>query len=140
DRITVIRRGKVVGEASPSAESTELAALMVGRPVELTVRKDAPRLRDEALVVRDLTVTDDKGLVQVDGLSFTVRGGEILGVAGVQGNGQTELAEALLGLQKHVTGSITLDGQELLGRSVRQCLDAGVGFVPEDRQTDGLVG
>ncbi|GGD24138.1 ABC transporter [Nocardioides daphniae] len=140
DRITVIRRGKVVGEASPKAESAELAALMVGRPVSLTVQKDPPRLGDEALVVRDLTVSDASGLVHVDNINFSIRAGEILAVAGVQGNGQTELAEAILGLQKRVSGSITLDGKELVGASVRKALDAGVGFVPEDRQTNGLVG
>ncbi|MFC6154393.1 ABC transporter ATP-binding protein [Nocardioides yefusunii] len=140
DRITVIRRGKVVGEASPTAESAELAALMVGRPVELTVAKDAPKLTDNALVVTDLTVADDDGLVHVDDISFTVNGGEILGVAGVQGNGQTELVEAIVGMQSHVTGSITLDGKELVGRTVRQALDAGIGHIPEDRQSDGLVG
>ncbi|MEV7430590.1 MULTISPECIES: ABC transporter ATP-binding protein [unclassified Nocardioides] len=140
DRITVIRRGRVVGEAEPTATNPELAAMMVGRPVELTVRKDEPTLGGEALVVRDLTVADATGLVHVAGISFEVRAGEVLGVAGVQGNGQTELTEALLGLQDHVTGSITLDGRELRGRTVRQVLDAGVGFVPEDRQVDGLVG
>ncbi len=78
--------------------------------------------------------------MQVDDISFEVRDGEILAVAGVQGNGQTELTEALLGLQHHVLGSIRLDGRELVGRKVRDVLDAGVGFVPEDRQVDGLVG
>jgi len=140
DRITVIRRGAVVGEAEPSATNAELAALMVGRPVELTVHKDAPRLGDEALVVRDLRVVDALGQVHLDGISFTIKAGEVLAVAGVQGNGQTELTEALLGLQDHVEGSITLDGKQLVGRSVRHILDAGVGFIPEDRQEDGLVG
>ncbi|MBU2697991.1 ABC transporter ATP-binding protein [Nocardioides sp. WV_118_6] len=140
DRITVIRRGAVVGEASPTASNAELAALMVGRPVELTVHKEPAQPGPDALVVRDLRVTDDTGHVHVDGLSFAIARGEVLGVAGVQGNGQTELTEAILGLQSHVHGSITLDGVELVGRSVRKVLDAGVGFVPEDRQVDGLVG
>jgi ABC-type uncharacterized transport system ATPase subunit len=140
DRITVVRHGKVVGEASPTATDAELASLMVGRAVELTVRKDAPRLTDNELAVADLVVALPDGQVAVDGVSFTVRGGEVLAVAGVQGNGQTELTEALLGLHQDVSGSILLDGRELVGRSVRQVLDAGVGFVPEDRSTDGLVG
>ena len=140
DKITVIRLGKVVGEASPTASNQELAAMMVGRPVELTVHKDAPQLGEDALVVDNLRVIDALGHVHVDNLSFTIKRGEVLAVAGVQGNGQTELTEALLGLQSHVTGSIKLDGQELVGRSVRKILDAGVGFVPEDRQVDGLVG
>ncbi|HTW18479.1 MAG TPA: ABC transporter ATP-binding protein [Nocardioides sp.] len=140
DRITVIRRGKVVGEAEPTASNAELASLMVGRPVELTVHKEPPTLGEDALVVSGLTVADSSGLVHVDDVSFTIRRGEVLAVAGVQGNGQTELTEALLGLQEHVLGSIRLDGKELTGRSVRKILDAGVGFVPEDRQVDGLVG
>ncbi|MFC5176076.1 ABC transporter ATP-binding protein [Nocardioides taihuensis] len=140
DRITVIRLGKVVGEASPTASNAELASLMVGRPVELTVHKEPPTLGADALVVSGLTVADANGLVHVNDISFTIRAGEVLAVAGVQGNGQTELTEALLGLQEHVIGSITLDGKELVGRSVRQILDVGVGFIPEDRQADGLVG
>ncbi len=140
DRITVIRRGAVVGEPSPTASNAELASLMVGRPVELTVHKDPPTLGNDALVVDGLTVADASGLVHVNNVSFTISAGEVLAVAGVQGNGQTELTEALLGLQDHVTGSIRLDGKELRGRNVRQILEAGVGFVPEDRQADGLVG
>ncbi len=140
DRITVIRRGQVVGEADPSASNAELAAMMVGRPVELTVSKNEPDLGAASLVVEGLTVVDPAGLVHVDDISFEVRDGEILAVAGVQGNGQTELTEALLGLQDHVLGSIRLDGRELVGRKVRDVLDAGVGFIPEDRQADGLVG
>ena len=113
---------------------------MVGRPVELTVRKKPPQLGDDALVVEKLRVIDALGQVHVDDISFSIKRGEVLAVAGVQGNGQTELTEALLGLQDHVTGSINLDGHELVGRSTRKILDAGVGFVPEDRQVDGLVG
>ncbi|GAA1470105.1 ABC transporter ATP-binding protein [Microbacterium thalassium] len=140
DRITVIRLGKVVGEASPTASNSELASMMVGRAVELTVQKDPPQLGDKALVVENLTVLDHNGQRVVNDVSFDVRGGEILAVAGVQGNGQTELTEALLALQHQIEGSITLNGQELNGRSVRRILDEGVGFVPEDRKEDGLVG
>ncbi|MBN7794865.1 ABC transporter ATP-binding protein [Microbacterium esteraromaticum] len=139
DRITVIRLGKVVGEAEPTASNAELASLMVGRAVELTVTKDAPTLRENGLVVSDLTVADEVGTVTVDGASFEVRGGEVLAIAGVQGNGQTELTEAIIGLQDDVRGSIRLDGKELVGRSVRHILESGVGFVPEDRSVDGLV-
>lgn len=139
DRITVIRLGKVVGEASPNASNEELASLMVGRAVELKVHKDAPKLGDESLVVKELTVTDQFGTVLVDDVSFTVRAGEVLVIAGVQGNGQTELTEAIVGLQPRVEGSVRLNGEELLGRSVRDILDEGVGFVPEDRSVDGLV-
>ena len=139
DRITVIRLGKVVGEAEPTASNAELASLMVGRSVSLTVQKEPATPGDAALVVRDLTVVDAAGQVVVDGVSFEVHAGEILAIAGVQGNGQTELTEAILGLQARVTGTIDLDGTRLTGRSVRRVLDAGVGFVPEDRNEDGLV-
>ncbi len=139
DRITVIRLGKVVGEADPGASNADLASMMVGRPVELVVHKDAPQLGEDALIVKNLRVVDNTGHVQVDGISFTIRAGEVVVVAGVQGNGQTELTEALVGLQPHATGSMTLDGKELLGHSVRKILDRGVGFIPEDRQVDGLV-
>ena len=139
DRITVIRRGTVVGEASPEASNAELAALMVGRPVELKVHKDPAEPGERALVVSDLTVADEDGYVHVDGISFHIDAGEILAVAGVQGNGQTELTEAMVGLAPHVEGSIKLDGREIVGRSVRKALEAGIGFIPEDRQVDGLV-
>ncbi len=140
DRITVIRRGAVVGEASPTSSNTELAELMVGRAVELTVEKNPPVLRDASLVVENLKVLDPHGHVLVNNVSFDVRGGEVLAIAGVQGNGQTELTEALLGLQSHVTGTITLDGEQLTGKSIHHILAAGVGFVPEDRTEHGLVG
>ncbi|KQQ22761.1 MULTISPECIES: ABC transporter ATP-binding protein [unclassified Rathayibacter] len=139
DRITVIRLGKVVGEASPTASNAELASLMVGRAVELTVRKEQARAGDEALVVSGLTVRDANGQAVVDDVSFEVRRGEILAIAGVQGNGQTELTEAIMGLQERVEGTVTLDGKRLDGLSVRRVLDSGVGFVPEDRTEDGLV-
>ncbi|MEV8266739.1 ABC transporter ATP-binding protein [Microbacterium sp. NPDC076911] len=140
DRITVIRLGKVVGEASPTATNAELAELMVGRAVELTVHKGDPSLGERALVVNNLRVVDAKDQIVVDNVSFDVRAGEIVAIAGVQGNGQTELTEALVGLQERVSGSITLNGEELVGASVRSILDEGVGFVPEDRKEDGLVG
>src|SRR5690606_36698129 len=98
NRITVIRHGKVMGDDSPTASDGELASLMVGRSVELTVQKDAPTLHDNGLEVTDLVVTSELGIVVVDDVSFEVRGGEVLAIAGLQGNGQTELTEALLGL------------------------------------------
>ena len=141
DRITVIRLGKVVGEASPTATNAELASLMVGRSVELTVHKAPPRTRDAGgLEVRDLRVLTPAGAIVVDDVSFDVKPGEVLAIAGVQGNGQTELVEAIVGLAARVEGSIRLDGEELVGRSVRGILEEGVGFVPEDRKEDGLVG
>lgn len=139
DRVTVIRLGKVVGEADPSSTNAELASLMVGRSVELTVQKQPAKPGEAALVVRDVSVIDPRGQIMVKDVSFEVRRGEVLAIAGVQGNGQTELTEALIGLQNRVEGSITLDGKPLTGLGVRQVLDAGVGFVPEDRKEDGLV-
>ena len=140
DRITVIRLGRVVGEAQPTATNVELASLMVGRAVELTVEKEPADPGAPALRVTDLRVVDPSGQIVVDGVTFDVRAGEILAIAGVQGNGQTELTEALIGLQRRVTGTVELDGRVLTGASVRRVLDAGVGFVPEDRNEDGLVG
>ncbi|MBC7517753.1 MAG: ABC transporter ATP-binding protein [Microbacteriaceae bacterium] len=140
DRITVIRLGKVVGTADPSASTTELASLMVGRAVDLTVDKGVARHSEKLFEVAGLTVLDDRGNHLLDNVSFTIRGGEILAIAGVQGNGQTELTEAILGLRSRVRGSIKLNGRQLVGSTVRQVLDAGVGFVPEDRSKDGIIG
>jgi simple sugar transport system ATP-binding protein len=140
DRITVIRLGRVVGEAEPAATETELASMMVGRAVSLTVDKGPAQPGDEALTITGLTVVDDRDQVVVDDVSFGVASGEVLAVAGVQGNGQTELVEAIMGLQGRITGSVKLNGAEVAHRSVRNTLLAGVGFVPEDRKVDGLVG
>ncbi|MFF1529785.1 ABC transporter ATP-binding protein [Cellulomonas sp. NPDC058312] len=139
DRITVIRRGKVVGSAWPDAAETELASLMVGRSVSLGVDRAPAQPGDVALRVRNLSVLDEAGVRQVDDVSFDVARGEIVAVAGVQGNGQTELTEVILGLQQPVAGSVVLDGTELVGRTVKEVLLAGVGFVPEDRTEDGVV-
>ncbi|MFW5898900.1 MAG: ATP-binding cassette domain-containing protein, partial [Jiangellaceae bacterium] len=135
----VIRLGKVVGETSRAAPESELASMMVGRAVSLTVEKGPAEPGTRVLAVDGLTVVDSRGQVAVDDVSFDVRAGELLTVAGVQGNGQTELAEAIVGLQERVAGSVMLNGTELVGRSVREVLRAGVGFIPEDRTVDGLV-
>ena len=140
DKVTVMRLGKVVGEATPTATNAELASLMVGRSVELTVKKDKPKLGADALVASGLSVYDVNGKALVDNVSFTIRQGEVLGIAGVQGNGQTELTEAIVGLQSKLTGQLTLNGESLIGLNVKQALDLGIGFVPEDRSVDGLVG
>lgn len=140
DDITVIRRGKVVGQASPSSSEAELASLMVGRAVELKVAKKEAKPSDVRLKVSGLTVTTPSGLVAVDKLNLEVRGGEIVCIAGVQGNGQTELAEALLGTMKPIAGTIELDGTDITHLSPANTLGAGLGFVPEDRHRDGFVG
>ncbi|HEY7144663.1 MAG TPA: ABC transporter ATP-binding protein [Streptosporangiaceae bacterium] len=139
DTVTVIRRGEVVGERPPTATDAELAALMVGRQVELKVAKGPASPAGTVLDVRGLSAIDDHGNAALKDVSFQVRAGEILGVAGVQGNGQTELCEALMGLRPVTGGSVLLDGRDLTGSTPRQRLRAGFGYVPEDRQEDGLV-
>jgi len=141
DKITVIRQGKVVGQAKPSSTASELASMMVGREVDLQVDKKNLSAGEVILAVENLSVLDDRDQRAVDGVSFEVRAGEVLAIAGVQGNGQTELAEALLGLRPMVRGSgeVKLAGSALNGLSVRKHLEAGIGYVPEDRKKDGLV-
>ena len=140
DRITVLRRGKTI-ETVPAQGATEasLARAMVGRDVLLRVEKKPPEVGDVLLSVRDLHVRDDRGIEKVRGLSFDVRAGEIVGIAGVDGNGQTELIDALTGLQKVESGSASIAGRELSNTTAREALDAGVGHIPEDRQRRGLV-
>jgi ABC-type uncharacterized transport system ATPase subunit len=140
DTITVLRRGKVVGQRPPSSTEDELATLMVGRDVQLRVSKQAAKPGEVVLDVAGLVVTDLAGQAQVNGMSFQVRAGEILGVAGVQGNGQTELCEALMGLRPATAGRVTLDGRNLTRATPAQRLEAGIAYVPEDRQEDGLIG
>jgi len=140
DTITVIRRGEVVGTADPSDSQAELASLMVGRDVSMTVAKGEATPGADVLTVENLTVVSAlSGATVLDDVSFTVRAGEILAVAGVQGNGQTELAEAILSVVPVAGGTVSLDGRNLTGMSIREVLDAGVGFVPEDRTEDGVV-
>ena len=139
DTITVIRRGKVVGTAQPSATAAELAALMVGRTVQLRVDKEPAQPRDVILDVDKLRVVDPAGQVLVDDISFSVRGGEIYAIAGVQGNGQTELTEAIVGLVEPASGRVVIDGNDVTDATTYDILRAGVGYVPEDRGHDGLV-
>jgi simple sugar transport system ATP-binding protein len=143
DTITILRRGRVVGERPPDTSEDELAALMVGRSVQLRVTKTIAQPGRVVLDVRDLRVAGSHaqaaGQAAVDDVSFQVRAGEILGVAGVQGNGQTELCEALMGLLPVAGGSVHLDDRDITGASPRDRLRAGIGYIPEDRQEDGLV-
>jgi len=139
DKITIIRRGKVVGTASPTASQEELASLMVGRPVSLDVNKAAPKLGSVLLKVEHLNIHDHTGRTLVKDVSFELRAGEILAVAGVQGNGQSELAEAVVGLQEHVDGHIVLDGADITRSTVREALHSGIAFIPESREEDGLI-
>lgn len=141
DKITVIRHGKVVGMARPTDSESDLAELMVGRAVNLVVeKKSASASAEPRLLIKDLYVSRPNGTLAVDDLDLEVHGGEIVCIAGVQGNGQTELAEALLGVTPVLKGSIELDGKRLTGLTPRETIDAGLGFVPEDRKQDGCVG
>jgi general nucleoside transport system ATP-binding protein len=140
DTVTVLRRGAVVGQREPSASAEDLAALMVGRSVQLRVSKSPAQPGPAVLRVTDLTVRGDDGRTFVDNLSFDVRAGEILGIAGVQGNGQTELCEALMGLLPAAAGTVALNDRDLTHESPRARLRAGIAYVPEDRTEDGLVG
>lgn len=140
DVITVIRRGRVVATSvPPTTPEAELAALMVGREVSLTVDRGTSAPQQPVLEVRGLTVYDLADRAVVDDVSFDVRAGEILCIAGVQGNGQTELVEALMGLQERVVGEVTVAGTSTRRPETRRMLDWGVGYVPEDREADGLV-
>jgi general nucleoside transport system ATP-binding protein len=141
DRIAVLRRGKVVGEADPkTATESQIAEMMVGRPVQLTVDKGSAKAGDVVLKVTDLTVLDADGRTHVESVSFEVHAGEIVGIAGVQGNGQTELVEALTGLRKATSGVIALDGKDLTHSDPRERHQMGMAHIPEDRQRQGLVG
>jgi general nucleoside transport system ATP-binding protein len=140
DRITVLRRGKTI-ETVPRQGATQesLARAMVGREVLLRVEKPSATPGDVVLELEDLHVLDDRGIEKVSGVSLTVRAGEIVGIAGVDGNGQSELIDAICGLRRSESGTIKVGGKELRHASPREMLDAGVGHIPEDRQRRGLV-
>ncbi|MCY7418195.1 MAG: ABC transporter ATP-binding protein [Chloroflexi bacterium] len=140
DRITVIRRGKVVGERIPAeTDEDDLAELMVGREVQLTVPRGESHPADVMLSVRDLVVKNDRGRVVVEGATFDVRAGEILGIAGVAGNGQDELVEAITGLRRPTSGTIRLKGEDVTTTGPRDLHEMGVAFVPADRHRFGVV-
>jgi general nucleoside transport system ATP-binding protein len=141
DRVTVLRRGRVVGTADPrTATTADLAALMVGREVSLEVDKAPAEPGEVVLAVRDLGVADDRGVVTVAGCSLEVRAGEVYGLAGVEGNGQRELVEAITGMRPAAAGAIEVAGRSARGLSPRQVERLGVGHVPEDRSKHGIVG
>ncbi len=140
DRITVLRLGKVVGSADPkNTNSAELARMMVGRSVILSVDKQPAKPQDVVLDVQNLVAVDERQNVAVNDVSFQVRAGEVLGIAGVQGNGQTELAQALTGLRHVASGSISILGHDTTHATPRHISELDVAHVPEDRQADGLV-
>jgi len=140
DRITVIRGGKVVGTTTPKeADQNKLATMMVGRDVDLALNKIPANIKEKVLEVQDLVVLNDLSQVAVNEVSFNVHSGEILGVAGVQGNGQTELVKAITGLSHPAEGNINLLGQNIARSNPRTITELGSAHIPEDRQQDGLV-
>jgi simple sugar transport system ATP-binding protein len=140
DRITVLRRGKKVETVNAKgATEEELARMMVGREVLLRVDKQPAHPAEPELVVEDLHVFDDRGLEAVRGVTFNARAGEIVGIAGVDGNGQSELIDAIAGLRKAAAGRVTIAGEDVTNASPKRALDAGLGHIPEDRQRRGLV-
>ncbi len=139
DDITVIRRGRVVGHASPTDSEASLATQMVGREVLMRVKKEPANPTGAGLAFEDVSLLGSGGIPLLDHVSFDVRQGEILAVAGVQGNGQTELAEVILGLRTPHSGQVRLGDADVTRANPRDSLDAGVGFIPEDRSTDGII-
>lgn len=140
DQITVIRRGKVVGTVDPSTSQEQLASLMVGRDVDLKVDKLNSTPGATALKIDGLNIYDQSGRAIVSNLSIEIKSGEILAIAGVQGNGQSEIARAIMNLEAHVTGSIKIEGSEILGSTVHESIKSGIAFIPESRELDGLIG
>lgn len=140
DRVTVIRRGKSIETVDVAgATSQELAEMMVGHSVSFTTDKEASKPKDVVLSIKDLIVNENRGIPAVKNLSLEVRGGEIVGIAGIDGNGQSELVQAITGLRKVKAGSITIKGQDVTKLSSRKITELSVGHVPEDRHRDGLV-
>jgi simple sugar transport system ATP-binding protein len=138
--VSVLRGGKVVGHADPGRTTEQqLAEMMVGRSVLLEVEKAQAKPAEPVLVIRDLVVDDDRGLQAVKGISLEVRAGEIVGIAGVQGNGQTELVEAITGLRQARGGQIIVNGEDVTNAAPRRITETGVAHVPEDRQKNGMV-
>ena len=141
DRITVLRDGRVAGETTPAGtDRAQLARMMVGRPVQMVPDRPDVQLGEPLLEVRDLHVQGDRGDEAVAAMSFSVQAGEILGLAGVSGNGQSELAQAIAGLRPVQQGSVGIDGADVTGRHPRRVRDAGLSYVPEERMRDGVIG
>ncbi len=140
DRITVLRDGRVTGSTTPAETSRQqLAQMMVGRPVKLAPDKPPVSAGVARLEIQGLSVMGDRDALAVQGVDLSVREGEIVGIAGVSGNGQRELCEAVAGLRSAAAGSVGLDGQDITGASPRQCRSAGLAFVPEERMLHGAV-
>jgi simple sugar transport system ATP-binding protein len=140
DRVTILRKGKKIATVETAATTREaLTAMMIGRNVEIRLSKEAPDMGIEVLTIRDLKALDDRGQKALNGLDLSVRSGEIVGIAGVAGNGQKELFETLIGVRKAHSGSVTVGGEEITGRSPNYIQNLGIAFIPEDRFAEGLV-
>ena len=140
DRVTVIRKGEGIGTVvTAETNPNELASLMVGRQVEFKTVKSEAHPTDDTLVIKDLVVADYRGIDKVKGLNLTVRKGEILGIAGIDGNGQSELIEAITGLRKTKAGSVSINGKDITNKKPRKITESGVGHIPQDRHKHGLV-
>ncbi|MFC4409159.1 ABC transporter ATP-binding protein [Chungangia koreensis] len=140
DRVTVIRKGKGIGTVNTSETNPdELASLMVGRQVVFKTEKTPAKPTEEVFQIKDLVVEDYRGIPKVKSLNLSIRKGEIVGIAGIDGNGQTELIEAITGLRKVKSGHILLNGQEITGKKPRKVTEAGIGHIPQDRHKHGLV-
>ncbi len=140
DRVTIIRKGEGIGTVvTAETNPDQLAELMVGRQVEFKTEKSLANPKDEALKIENLVVLDYRGIEKVKGLNLTVRKGEIVGIAGIDGNGQSELIEAITGLRKVKSGKVTLNGQDITNKKPRQITETGIGHIPQDRHKHGLV-
>ena len=139
DKITIIRLGKVINTVAANTSQEELASMMVGRQVDLAPNKSEFKPGKVILDINKLSVANSLGRKIIDSLSLQVRAGEILAIAGVQGNGQSELARAIVNLEDYVSGSIKLDQKEILGITVQDSLRAGIAYIPESRELDGLI-
>lgn len=140
DKITILRHGKVTFSGNTKDHTQkEIAALMTGHEVVMPQNTETSCDKQEALVIKDLDVKSDRGYLALQHLNLTIHSGEIVGLAGVSGNGQRELAEAINGLRKIESGTITFLGKEITGKSCREVIDAGMGYIPEDRNTEGIV-
>jgi simple sugar transport system ATP-binding protein len=140
DRVTIIRRGKVTGTVKTyETNIDQLAELMVGRKVNLVVNKNEAQIKGDVLEIEGLCANDHRGIEAVKDINLIIKGGEILGIAGVDGNGQTEFLEVLTGLRKPTKGKVILNGKDIYGKSPREIFDSGVGHIPEDRHKRGLI-
>ena len=140
-RVTVLRRGKCMGTFDTEGlDESKISRLMVGRDVVLKIDKEEPKLGNPILEIKDLVRINSYGIHVLDGVSFTLHGGEVIGIAGVEGNGQTELSEVLSGLEEFTSGDVVLNGTSIIGKSVHEIRELGMAYIAEDRMVEGVAG